>query len=482
MNNSTYFPTLLSHRKLHRSQNLRQMNPLATTFRPKQHKLYHLNADQLTENEEKIFQEILYEWTHTTTRDLLLQNWTERQRRNLSMLNVDEKISLLLLNISSLKRYLIEFFNLMDEMSPPIIILNGTHHDEDAIKKCAAHLYTYNVFAAKGTNIFGGVLVAVHKSIHSRRITDFEHIPNLLLLELGSDSSKFQLLTCYSPPTECIPLDIFERVLQRNPKSIITGDLNAKHSSWSRSAHNQKGRILSNWLDTLPQHQSLEIVNKHERTSTRSNATIDLIMAPQQMGAGTFSVLPHIGNDHYPILWHPTFKIPSRHRRHPIKRTYWKLFQCFLTFTGSYWQALATNMNYTADFFTLYERFLTLTLSRLTTVTLRASMKPSLPQTLVEMIKQKRQYLKLFRQTRHPYFAVALRDMTKLLQKQLYLFKRDAWSKYCKSFNECDTKAFWAKAKRHFGRKAAPIEGFLNNGNTITKPEEMCLMSKEYYE
>lgn len=58
------------------------------------------------------------------------------------MLNVDEYISLLLMNISSLKRYLIEFFNLIDEVPPPIVILNGTHHDEDAIKKCAAHLYT----------------------------------------------------------------------------------------------------------------------------------------------------------------------------------------------------------------------------------------------------------------------------------------------------------------------------------------------------
>ncbi|CAF4317707.1 unnamed protein product, partial [Rotaria sordida] len=28
------------------------------------------------------------------------------------------------------------------------------------------------------------------------------------------------------------------------------------------------------------------------------------------------------------------------------------------------------------------------------------------------MIKQKRQYLKLFRQTRHPHFAVVLRDMS----------------------------------------------------------------------
>ena len=200
------------------------------------------------------------------------------------------------------------------------------------------------------------------------------------------------------------------------------------------------------------------------------------------MTGGSFSVLPHIGNDHYPILWHPTFKIPSQHRNQPIKRTYWKLFQCFLTFTGSFWQSLATNMNHTAAFFTLYERFLTLSLSRLTTISLRATMKPSVPQTVVDLIKEKRRVLKLFRQTRHPFFAVALRDMSKLVQKQLFHYKREAWMKYCKSFNECDTKSFWTKAKRHFGRKNTPIEGFLNNGVTVTNPEAMCMVAKEYYE
>ncbi|CAF1118304.1 unnamed protein product [Rotaria sordida] len=102
----------------------------------------------------------------------------------------------------------------------------------------------------------------------------------------------FQLVTCYSPPTEPIPLDIFDRLLQRNPNSIFTEDFNAKHSSWSRSADNQKGRALFSWLSSSPIHSSLEIINKYIPTSTRSNTTIDLIIAPSHMSSTSFSVLP----------------------------------------------------------------------------------------------------------------------------------------------------------------------------------------------
>ncbi|CAF1176664.1 unnamed protein product [Rotaria sordida] len=147
----------------------------------------------------------------------------------------------------------------------------------------------------------------------------------------------FQLVTCYSPPTEPIPLDIFDRLLQRNPNSIFTEDFNAKHSSWSRSADNQKGRALFSWLSSSPIHSSLEIINKYIPTSTRSNATIDLIIAPSHMSSTSFSVLPSIGNDHHPVLWHPSFKISSTHHRFPIKCTRWNLLKIFLIFTATYW-------------------------------------------------------------------------------------------------------------------------------------------------
>ncbi|CAF2096842.1 unnamed protein product [Rotaria magnacalcarata] len=187
-----------------------------------------------------------------------------------------------------------------------------------------------------GTNLFGGVLVAVHKSIHTQRIVGFDNIPNLIALEIGVDNNKFQLVTCYSPPHEQIPFKIFDRILQINENTIITGDFNAKHNSWSRSIENPKGKTLFNWLSSLQTRSTMDIINKFIPTSTRSNATIDLIITPSHMSSNSFSVLPSIGNDHHPVIWCSTIKIFTAHQTYPIKRTHWKLFEVFLTFTGSY--------------------------------------------------------------------------------------------------------------------------------------------------
>ncbi|CAF2899348.1 unnamed protein product, partial [Rotaria sp. Silwood2] len=292
----------------------------------------------------------------------------------------------------------------------------------------------------------------------------------------------FQLITCYSPPAEPIPLDILDRLLQHNPNSIFTGDFNAKHSSWSKSMENEKGRVLFNGLSSSQIHSSLEIINKFIATSTRFNATIDLIIAPSHMSTASFSVLPSIGNDHHPILWHPSIKISSTYHRFPIKRTRWNLLEIFLTFTATYWQSLAASMLHSEAFFSLYERFLSLCLSRLTFINFRKTIKPSLPQHIVVMIKQKRRYLKLFRQTRHPYFAVVLRDMPKMIHKEIFHHKRKSWLNYCNSLNDCNTTAFWKKAKRHFNSRAAPIESFFVNNNITSSSIDMCNIARAYYE
>ncbi|CAF1308632.1 unnamed protein product [Adineta steineri] len=279
---------------------------------------------------------IFEEWTSTPTLNHLLDKWSNYRDKTLSMLNIKDNISILLLNVSSLNHYMDETFNLIDSTSPPIITINGTHHDEKSIKKFTKHFFNFNVYSINGTNIFGGVLVAVHKSIHTQRIVEFDNIPNLIALEIGMDQNKFQLVTCYSPPHEKIPFDIFDRILRKNENTIITGDFNAKHKSWSRSIQNPKGKTLFNWLSTLQTRSTMDIINKFIPTSTRSNATIDLIIVPSHMSSNSFSVLPSIGNDHHPVIWYSTIKISTAHQRYPIKRTHWKLFEVFLTFTGSY--------------------------------------------------------------------------------------------------------------------------------------------------
>ncbi|CAF3429042.1 unnamed protein product [Rotaria socialis] len=387
----------------------------------------------------------------------------------------------MLLNVSSLKHYLPDIFLLLESTPCPIVVFNGTHHHNDTVKLFSRHFSNYNVYWEAGSNNFGGVLIAIHRSIPVQRVDIFQNQSNIVVLDVGTTTDKFQLATCYSPPNEKLPINLFDKILERSTNTILLGDFNAKHQSWSDSIENQKGRVFFNWLST----NDLEIVNKHVATSTRSNATIDLILAPAHMipSTSSYSVLPCIGNDHFPIIWTPAAKLQKRDCLYPVKRTYWTLVKLFLTFTFSYWNNQHSKTDDSLQFFSSYERFLSLLVFRLTYVYFCKAYKPSLPPHIIKLIHQKKTLLRLVRKTKHPFFITQLRTYSTIIRKEIFAHKRLSWREYCTTLNEGDVKQFWKKARRHFSETNPPLNGFLlSDGKVISSPNEMCEISRSFYE
>jgi hypothetical protein len=431
----------------------------------------------LTKRQSKILQEILTEWTTTPTLDNLMSKWEKRRQRTDRMLNIKCELSFMMLNVSSLKLYLNELMELLNELHFSILVLNGTRDDENARRVLSKHLSNYHIFFQKGTNAFGGVLIATHKSITVQRVKCFQSDLNLIVLDIGSGQDLFQLATCYSPPKENLPLSRFDDILARNSKTIILGDLNAKHKTWSQSMENQKGTNLHAWL----LEKDVRVINKFIPTSTRSNAVIDLILVTSNMPSGSFAVLPPIGSDHLPIKWTSGITCPSKERHIPIKRTYWPLYERFLTFTFNYWNKLDESMPDKIVFFSLYERFLSLFAARLTYVSYSNAYRPSLPPQVVALIQDKRRYLSLARKTKHPYYITQLKLHSLIVQRAMTAYKRHAWSEYCRTLNTCDTKQFWRKSRRHFSAHSPPIDGLVYMDKTITAPKEMCRIAEMFY-
>ena len=140
----------------------------------------------------------------------------------------------------------------------------------------------------EGSNSFGGVLIATHKSINVPRITKFDKVPNRLVLEIGTVPDKFELVACYSPPAETIPLELFDYTLQNNPNTIFTDDFSAEYiQETSLLAHDQRGgesqiiqymhtAIPTNLTKHLyyPEVHSTKTIRKIQRTNFQNNLSI----------------------------------------------------------------------------------------------------------------------------------------------------------------------------------------------------------------
>ena len=205
------------------------------------------------------------------------------------MMSKKGEISFLLLNVSSLSRHLVDVYELLNHVDAPFVVLTGTHHDDKTIKLFSSHYSNFNVFSMRGTNPVGGVLVAVHKSIRASRTRPYD-TENLIVLEIGEATESFQLVACYSPPTEPLSLLTFDEILLRSRNTIFMGDFDAKHQSWSTPTVNQKGRALYDWLTARNHSLSFEVVNRCFSTSTRSTATIDFVSSLRRTYCRPFSM------------------------------------------------------------------------------------------------------------------------------------------------------------------------------------------------
>ncbi|CAF1553394.1 unnamed protein product [Rotaria magnacalcarata] len=137
----------------------------------------------------------------------------------------------MLLNVSSLNHYLPDIFLLLESTPCPIIIFNDTHQRNDTVKLFSRHFSNYNVYWEACSNNFGGVLIAMHRSIPVQRVDLFQNQSTIVVLDVGTTTAKFQLATCYSPPNEKLPINLFDKILERSINTVLIGDFNAKHRS-----------------------------------------------------------------------------------------------------------------------------------------------------------------------------------------------------------------------------------------------------------
>jgi hypothetical protein len=81
----------------------------------------------------------------------------------------------------------------------------------------------------------------------------------------------------------------------------LIGDLNARHPSWHDVSSNSCGHRLAEWID---EKQNLKIFNSAKPTSTRSQAVIDLIIAPYRISSELAEIDQKMRvTDHYPVHW-----------------------------------------------------------------------------------------------------------------------------------------------------------------------------------
>ena len=229
-----------------------------------------------------------------------IEYWTKRQGSTHPNRHIP--ISLLLYNISSLRRHFHDLLSYITQSFPTIWALIGLHFNDTANYYLASFFKSsYTIYYQRGSNSFGGVCLPIARELPHRLVSAFSGKENLIVADFFLLNRTYTLALVYSPPSEIVPIEILSQLYAYNQNLILIGDMNARHSSWHDVTDHFKGQTLAMWLDDKT---NLQIFTCPQPTSVRSDPIIDLIIAPSHLSNELANVdLTFSVTDHLPVHW-----------------------------------------------------------------------------------------------------------------------------------------------------------------------------------
>ena len=422
---------------------------------------------------------ILHEWNRASTLSALTREWSSRHENQPSERS---SFSLLLYNISSLRLHLEDLIAYVSESYPSIWALTKLHFNDDVNYQLASYFKTrYTIYCQHGSNDFDVVCLAIAREVPHRITSEFTDINNLIAADIFNLNRKYTVAVVYSPPSEEVPINILTRLHQHNRNLILIGDLNSRHSNWHDVSTNSGGHRLAGWID---EKQNLKIFNSPQPTSTRSQAVIDLIIAPYHVSSELSEIDQRMSvTDHYPLHWQiPSFK--QSRTTQEVKRIDWSVLQCILDLKQNFFFSLAERMRHESiEFILTYEKFLVTLQERCTSYDITQFYRPSLPVYLVTLIKHRRRILSSYRCSRSEDDRNLLRSMNTYIHREFNAVKRAQWQEFCLGLEPKNTHRFWNHCKNLFKKRAPVIQGFRDDktGRVLTDPNFMIEQAHRYY-
>lgn len=324
--------------------------------------------------------------------------------------------------------------------------------------------------------------LAIARELPHRIVSHFAGRPNLIVADIFNLDRTYTLAVVYSPPSEPVPIAVLDHLYDYNRNLILIGDFNARHSSWHDVVTNPQGQRLANWIDAK---DNLHVFNSAQPTSARSDAIIDLVIAPSHISNAVAYVDHTIRvTDHYPVRWVLSSLSLNQPSQFPVKRIDWALLQCILHLKQHFFFSLAEKMNNeSTNFIILYESLLVALQERCTSPHMITSYRPSLPSYLVTVIKYRRKVLHAFRRTRSIDSRHCLTSLNKYIHHELRSIKRTQWLDFCFRLDPKNTTQFWRHSKNLFKRKPRGIHSFVDktNNRVLTDLAAMIDHAYEYY-
>ncbi|PIK51391.1 hypothetical protein BSL78_11713 [Apostichopus japonicus] len=294
------------------------------------------------------------------------------------------------------------------------------------------------------------------------------------------------VLCIYCSPTKAFPHQFLNDISISTKHIIITGDLNAKHTSLGCRSTNLAGKQLINLLST----SNLICLNTGEPTrypstdyGTPEQLDYFLISTNIYQLFHTLNTGKDLGSDHFPVILqlNTTTKKTVLQPRPNYKEADWSLYRFHIQTNTKNYKNITTiqQIDNAAE-------EITKVITNANTIAVPAHppvRRFQLPRHIIHLIKQRRQLRKAFQRTKNADIKAKHNNMKKKITELIRKHKEDQYNNRSKQLsNNKDAKDFWKTVNKfNIKSKHRNIPTLNYEGHAATTDQEKAETTRNYF-
>lgn len=324
----------------------------------------------------------------------------------------------------------------------------------------------------------GGTAILLKRNIphasQPKRNSNIEHT----ILVINPSDNPITIISTYSSPNVTITNADLESLFHLNRKTILLGDLNAKHRIWGCHTTNASGRALFDFFEQNDVQLHIPSNPTHYAAQGRPEI-LDIAITKNIQHDPQLTVIQDLSSDHNPIM--VTIN-EQKNTSQTITRklTNWTRFHYHLKTHTTSIQALNTIEDIDKEIKILTEEINTAIEQCTKTVELKGQVPILLPTQVRELIKEKRKARKRAQRTLHPEDINRATQLNNQVRTALKNEHIKMWENTMEQMN-CDRNNIWKiiKSRRATDHEITFLQGARGLGYTSSEKAEILADSIE---
>ncbi|KAK2578341.1 hypothetical protein KPH14_002065, partial [Odynerus spinipes] len=375
--------------------------------------------------------------------------------------------------IKSRISYMKEFINRLDI---DILIVNDTRLNERIKIKIKNYTCVRKDNPTKPT---GGVMVLIKNNIAYKEVPiDISVMWECIAIRLPNG---IHFIGTYNSPSNSIKRNDLDKILATGSKTILVGDLNARHSSWNNSSDNSNGKVVYNYV--VKNNCTILYPNEptHYPTNGRAPSTIDIALIRNIKEISPVTVLHESNSDHNPIKFvlGGQYTSSTTQTRLDYCKADWKLFRECINRNLSINSKIETKGQIEQEVHKLTSKIQNATRKAIPTKEIK-TFQNELPLYILQMIKDRNKTRRIWQKHRIDTLKQKMNKQTTEIRKAIRENINSKWEQKLSKLNPKDN-SIW-KMTRTFKTETQPIPTLIKTDREAMTDNEKAEMLADKFE